>query len=324
MARKLKKSVKYTGGGIIAAVAVALIVGNTIVPSAQYNHAAELMEQNEYEQAKEIYEGLGSFKDAQYKAEECLKGMTYVKATDAMNAGNYEEAAELFGSVSGFRDSDALKHECDIQIAEGKYNAYFTAGDYDNAMAYVQSERSGGLLQDPDGKLEDLAQKYYEKGDYDNTLKALGMVQVQSEKGKKLMESVNDSKASDANDSLYRELRDMLIDDSESVDRAKEILDELPEDYEEADDYRDLIDVYGDYIGTYYGPEALGNVLIALQDGTVYLESGIMTGEIAYPNLSAGYYNSEADNVMFTIASPETVTLIQSKDGEVIYESFVR
>lgn len=324
MARKLRKPVK-TGMFLIAfCIVFTIILFSTIVPNAQYQQASELMNNNEFEQARTLYEKLGSFKDSEQMTEECEKGMLYLKAVSEMERGDFAAAQADFALIPDFRDSSQLQAECMQKINESEYASLLEEGRLAEALAYLQRAQNDGSLSDTDGKLNQLAEEFYRSGDYDNAIAALDLIQDQSAANQQIRADIESERSEENYDALYQELRELVIDDDETAEQARELIEKLPEDYEDTAEYAELLDIYEPYIGTYYGSESLGNAVIRIEDKTVYLETSLLTSEIEPPNLSAGYYTDEANNAIFTIADTNTITVIAADGGNIIYESYVR
>ena len=70
---------------------------------AQYEWAQELMEQKEYEQAREKFLSLGAYQNAAAQAQECL----YQPAAEALSSGHPLEAIEYFLRLKEYRDDIA-------------------------------------------------------------------------------------------------------------------------------------------------------------------------------------------------------------------------
>lgn len=322
MARKLKKPVKTAAGIAAVCLTAAIVTFSTIVPNAQYNQAAELMNTENYTEAAGIFEKLGSFKDSEKLAEECRQGTIYISAVSEMNAGEYEKAVAAFESIPGFRDSAELKDYCSMKIQVNRYDALVADGNLAEALTVLEEiQQAQG---NADEKLYDLAVRFYDNDDYDNAAKALDLMKEQTASGNELRQNMEDNREEVRNAERYEELSGMVIDDSESVDAARELIDLLPSDYEDVAEYEELLNLYEDYIGYYQGSGELGEAVIKIEDKTVYLETAMETLVLEQGNLSVSNYIDELNNSIYTVNSPNAITVIMVKDGNVIYESFVR
>ena len=118
-------------GGIIAAVVIAGGVGTfflynkVIGPGNEYKKAVSLLEEEDYEAAKQIFADLGDYKDAEEQVTEC----DYQKASSVLKAGNYEEAKALFLEIQDYRDAKKKVKECDYR----KACSVLEAGNYEDA-----------------------------------------------------------------------------------------------------------------------------------------------------------------------------------------------
>lgn len=327
MSRKLKKPVKVAACIIAVGIIVAVVAGNTIVPEAQYRQAEQLMQTGEYSQAKVIFEKLGTFKDSVLLAEECQKEGLYTAAEGEMKNGNYQEAKSIFEQLADFKDSSDKQLECEILLQKKEYTVLLDEGKLYDALSVMESiagSQPVAMQADTDNELNKLARRFYEEGDYETALKVLDMIKDSAAADNSIKADIDRILGEEETERQYQELTELVIRDDESIGRAKELLAQLPEDYEEVETYAELMDTYESYLGTYYGPESLGNAEIRIEDGKVYIEAVSMILEIEPPNLSASYYASENDNAIFTIAAPDTITLIMVNGEGVIYESFLR
>lgn len=322
MARKLKKPVKNAAGITAVCLMAAVVTFSTIVPNAQYNQAAELMNKENYTEAASIFEKLGTFRDSEELAEECRQGTIYITAVSYMNSGDYEKANTAFESISAFRDSAELKDYCNMKIQENRYDDLVADGNLAEALAVLEKiQRAQG---NADGKLYDLAVCFYGNDDYDNAAKALDLMKEQTASGNELRQNIEENMENVRNTERYEELTDLVIDDSKAINAARELIDLLPSDYEDVSEYEELLDLYEDYIGYYQGPGELGGAVIKIEDKTVYLETESETLVLEQGNLSVANYIDEMNNSLYTVNSPNAITVIMVIDGNVIYESFVR
>ena len=119
--------------GIVAAVVVASGVATffcfekIIKPGNNYKKAEALLEEKDYDAAKQKFADLGGYKDAEEKVNEC----DYRNASDELEAGNYEEAKAIFTELSDYKDSEDMVTECDYRNASDELEA----GNYEEAKA---------------------------------------------------------------------------------------------------------------------------------------------------------------------------------------------
>lgn len=93
---------------VIALIALAIIVGvvyiKVIKPNSTYNSAMKAMNEGNYDEATQLFEGLGAYKDASTQAQE----NRYQKGSFQMANGDYDGASTTFDSIIDYRDSSEL------------------------------------------------------------------------------------------------------------------------------------------------------------------------------------------------------------------------
>ncbi len=93
----------------IAAVLVAVIgiaiTTKVIVPSKKYNQAIKMMENGSYEDAFELFDELGNYKNSESLKLESSLEATYQNGEKQITEGRFEEAIETFNSISSYKDS---------------------------------------------------------------------------------------------------------------------------------------------------------------------------------------------------------------------------
>lgn len=82
----------------IAAIIIAYVMFNTVIPANRYETAVSMFEAGNYEEAYELFSALGNYKDADLNAQ-------YAKAESLAARGNDLEAALTFGKIASFRDA---------------------------------------------------------------------------------------------------------------------------------------------------------------------------------------------------------------------------
>ena len=98
---KAKKKKKIGIISAVAAVAIIIGVGVTtyvIIPSVKYNNAVALMESGSYDEATEVFENLGDYKDSRTMS-------LYNKALSLLESGSYDDAIKVFTDLSDCSDS---------------------------------------------------------------------------------------------------------------------------------------------------------------------------------------------------------------------------
>ena len=141
-----RKIVSVVAIFVIAAILVAILFQQVIIPGNRYNDALVLMETGQYEEAVSIFEALGDYKDSTKKINECdlaIVERKYDEALNFANAGQYEKAIVIFKALGGFRDSIAQIDVCNTGIL------------YDQAVAW-----------DADGNVIDAYEAFISLGNY--------------------------------------------------------------------------------------------------------------------------------------------------------------
>ena len=133
---------------ILAGAAVVLILGITVpqVHNAQknarsqkmYENAEALLENGDYENAREAFQALGDFEDAPEQVTVCSKAQVYQQAITLYQSGDYEAAAELFSEADSYQDAYAMRAECMQRVAYAKAVLLIESGDYEAAERVIQ------------------------------------------------------------------------------------------------------------------------------------------------------------------------------------------
>ena len=140
--------------GVLLLSAVGFGVWKTMLgPSREYDKACGLMEEGRYDDAIELFEGLGDYKDSGDKITESK----YQKACAALENGDYQTAEEFFKKLGDYRDSSdkALesKYRYGISLIEGGYYTkavevfeeledYSDSRDYQNEAKYLYCQEN--------------------------------------------------------------------------------------------------------------------------------------------------------------------------------------
>lgn len=99
--------------------------------NSQYKQAERLFAAGEYQQAAELYEAAGDYRDSADKAKECR----YQLALQAFKRAEYESAAQQFSALGDYKDSADQANECLYQQAIVTFNK----GDYKSAKSQFQA-----------------------------------------------------------------------------------------------------------------------------------------------------------------------------------------
>ena len=84
-----------------------------------YNRAIKLKEQEQYEEAYDIFRTLGDYKDSSDQCDECMariENSIYLDALQLYNEGKYEAALEKFSKIRGYADADSYIEQIEDTI----------------------------------------------------------------------------------------------------------------------------------------------------------------------------------------------------------------
>lgn len=89
---------------IVAAVVCAAVIAVAVLrsPPVRYGFAKAMMERGEYHDARQAFESLGDYKDAEKQVGEAEKGFVYLDAQSLLDQGKYSDALALYGSLGNF------------------------------------------------------------------------------------------------------------------------------------------------------------------------------------------------------------------------------
>ena len=119
-AKRKARNKKIAVVTIISLIVIALVYFSLtmiIIPNIKYDKAVNLMDEDKYEDAKEIFEQLGELQDSKNKLAECNINIQYQSAVDLMNEKKYSEATDTFKEIRGFKDSTEKYNECMYEYA---------------------------------------------------------------------------------------------------------------------------------------------------------------------------------------------------------------
>ena len=129
--------------GICAVVFIPLAVRN-IVQGNKYNDAMDLFNNQNYTEAKAIFETITSYEDAEYMVERCDRQPDYDKATAYYYNGEYGQAALAFNALKDYEDSaEMFKKAVD---SWRRSQASVVTGNYDIGYYYITENGTVQLL----------------------------------------------------------------------------------------------------------------------------------------------------------------------------------
>ncbi len=118
---------------VVMAVSAYFVYTKVIYPAERYDHGIEELEAGNYDEAVEIFEKLGDYKDSSKMVDESK----YQKALSMFDSRKYDEAIEIFTQLADYKDSKNKVDESKYEIAMNLYEAGKT---YDSYVLFGQIE----------------------------------------------------------------------------------------------------------------------------------------------------------------------------------------
>lgn len=141
--------------------------------SSDYRKANSLFENGDYEEAYNIYQSLGEYKDTAELSNECQ----YQIAKNKLNLHQYDDAKEIFTSLCTYKDSSVLSSECTYQkvltlIEQRDFysalNELTSISDYKDSAELILLTNNWIVYQQ--------AQQQIQKRNYDEALELLSQI----------------------------------------------------------------------------------------------------------------------------------------------------
>ncbi len=164
----MRKSLKIINF-ILCCVLLCLCVG---CDANTYREATSLLEQEKFEEAKKLFEGIPDYEDSKGKIEYCNNAITYQEAMKLFENEKYGEAKKLFEEIPDFKDSNDKTKFCDDTITYNKAIDYYNRqeygvanqlfeklGNYKDSKAYLPKCKKGIAYNN--------AIQLFESGDFD-------------------------------------------------------------------------------------------------------------------------------------------------------------
>ncbi len=140
---KKKKKFLILAAVLACACVAAIVAVSKIVTANRYQKAVSLMEAGEYDEAIELFGGLGDYKDSPEKLEEIDRikermakaalADRYLNAVSLLEEEHYEEAYNEFEALDDYRDSSKKMAKAQLGIRYGDMAALVEAGEYEKA-----------------------------------------------------------------------------------------------------------------------------------------------------------------------------------------------
>lgn len=133
---------------VITMIALAIVVGvlyiKVIKPNNTYNSAMKTMNEGNYDEATQLFDSLGAYRDASTQVQESQ----YRKGIEILAKHEYTDAIALFTAISGYRDAESLakqanadnlfmnKQYSDAYTIYASLDAYYNTHEDDYARIY--------------------------------------------------------------------------------------------------------------------------------------------------------------------------------------------
>ena len=194
IAERKKKGIKL---GIICAAATVLLVACfflikvIVIPAAKYAKAKSLYENEQFDEAIEIYRELGDYKDSKDQAGICRDqkntAIAYNNALQAFEKGNYLDAKKIFLNTIEYKDSAERIDQCNkayFESIQNEVSEYMGSENYSSAITLLEKisdyNDAADLIQKCNDAInESIRQKaldYMEKGNYSSAISLLEQI----------------------------------------------------------------------------------------------------------------------------------------------------
>jgi hypothetical protein len=219
------------------------------------------------------------------------------------------------------------------------------SGNYTDAVSTVNQLKDLGLSeydQAYNNALGEIAVAAFDHNNLDAAAEAVGYMTdtsaIDSSKRSDIEKAVATKKAEEERkarekeiEDAYAELCEMNVSTSESIERAEEILDLLPENYKDVSDFITVFDYYKPYLGRYTSTEYSSSKQFLRitsrknRKWVVYIgDAGEGAAEFVYPSFTArDDFNSSIYDV-WTIQSASTITRVSVRNSNTFYYTYTR
>lgn len=163
-----KKRKKIVIGSLVGILAVGCITTFFLYvkPNIRYTNAVAMMENHDFDMAKEQFTKISSFKDSEAKVTEC----DYLKAIDLCEERQFAQAVTIFETLTEYKDVAQRL----VSAKYGQAEVLFEQGDYENVYTILDQipeySETDTLKQLTDFTI---AVNEYEAGHYEASMKIL-------------------------------------------------------------------------------------------------------------------------------------------------------
>ena len=138
--KKRRNTIIAVCAAVVVAVAIgAVFLGLFLNKDASYNDAVAMLKDDEPEDAAEVFERLGSFKDSQDYLQESNDLMAYFEAVEAFEDEDHESAAAMFAALGNFEDSEFYPQISNNNLAFKTAGELFDNGDFEGAQSIYKA-----------------------------------------------------------------------------------------------------------------------------------------------------------------------------------------
>ena len=335
-----KRTVSFVAPLIAVGIILAIIVVTVIKPKQRIDEAMRMIEAGNVEEGYAVLEEMGK--------QNLIIQNKFDRAIVLIENGDYEAASELLAEVSGNEKIASARY---TKAMEYINNDNLIAGycllnglDYKDSkeqLAAIEANTKDPIKAQFEKCAEELSSGNYKEAN--STLSQLEEMQLGSEYIDAYIQLAETAAEAD-NSSIVRkilgitgtdhatenlnhylaldEVGKMFIIDNESLSRAKELLDSLPDDYPDVREYKDLIDHYGDYIGIYHGN--MGDDLqVFITEGRPGVEKiwSKEHGYFTYPNM---FTDENVNGNIWTLISTTHVQRTDNQNRAADYADYRR
>lgn len=153
---------------IAAAVSIAVLAKDVVIPSLKYKRANDLMDDKQYESAIQSFQGLNGYKESGEKLKKCQ----YLNAKQKAENGEYQNAIEILNGLDDYLDSSELINEYKDAIIYDNAVGLLGEGKYEDAIDMFKKVRYKDSQEQVQLAYEGLGDSAFEKKDYHSAIRS--------------------------------------------------------------------------------------------------------------------------------------------------------
>ncbi len=148
-----------------------------------YQNAEKAFDNKDYPEAKEMYDGLGDYKDSRDKSVMCSVMIDYAAALELYNSGENKKTLEAVDTLEqtysnaatvvsqyGSMDLDVLQKRCQAEIDFKSAKKKFDKGDYAAAKEKLDALNSDDLKEETQAAMSDMLKTISDEEDYNKAM----------------------------------------------------------------------------------------------------------------------------------------------------------